>query len=628
MTDRARDELEVAARQAPLAALFAPPRRPGELRLGWEYRARTQVAPFVGPRPVPSIPPPTWVQAVEPAMARAHRRRRAYALCGTVLAVPSLLLLIAVQGSAQLPFLGFLAGALLLVGRGLLLPARARDRVQAPHAAWLEASIAAHERYRHEYRRWTAARREHQEREGQRLEQEQEWGILSLRDVTGRVDGFGGTPAGWESLITTVGSAALGAGQEVVVVDLSEAAVATELIQLATLQGVPSDLVVLPEQLEEVHLLDRLGPAEVADVLLEAFHGGAQQVSDEVRGTDARLLGAVCEALEPPYTIERIAAGLRVLLDQEDRPRDDDGPLSADEFDRIADLFGGPFRQAVQQRLVALESGLHDLGHAGRQELRRPLSSGQARLRVVALGERAPTLVADRLAHLLPQLLIRAARDATEPVPGQRLLLIAGADRIRRRHLERLEELSQLRRVRLVYLFRHLREDAEDLLGSAGAALFMRLGNTTEARNAADFIGREHVFALHEVTAMLGETRTADQHDTSGGATGSNRERGYSRMLGLLAHGGLRGASPGGSFSRQWGRSVGWSQGDSRTTTTGYQRTYDLTVEPRTLQTLPETAFLLVDLRTRRREQLVRLGDCNPDVLNLPRVSPDPLPER
>src|SRR5262249_40019211 len=110
---------------------------------------------------------------------------------------------------------------------------------------------------------------------------------------------------------------------------------------------------------------------------------------------------------------------------------------------------------------------------------------------------------------------------AAEGTPGT--VIVAGADRLRHRHLERLSDACERAGVRLAYLFRHLRDEAELLLGSTTTTVFMRLGNHREAERAANFIGRGHRFVLSRVTRGFGGGETDASGDSKGGSSSQNR---------------------------------------------------------------------------------------------------------
>jgi hypothetical protein len=197
---------------------------------------------------------------------------------------------------------------------------------------------------------------------------------------------------------------------------------------------------------------------------------------------------------------------------------------------------------------------------------------------------------------------------------------VAGADTLRRRHLERLDQLATQRGIRLAYMFRHVRDEATDLLGGGGAAFFMRVGNANEASAVAEFIGHEHKFVLHQLTRSTGESLThtvgENTSETIGDQSSATNTRGPMQTSNSYTSGRNR--------SRTWGESRSVATGTSTSESPGQQRVYELAVEPRLLQTLPETAFLFVD-SVHDLGPRAKLGDCNPDILSLPNVSPEPF---
>src|SRR5207244_2082090 len=97
--------------------------------------------------------------------------------------------------------------------------------------------------------------------------------------------------------------------------------------------------------------------------------------------------------------------------------------------------------------------------------------------------------------------------------PGQarRTVVVAGADGLRARHLERVAALCDSLDFRLVLLFRHLRDAGSALLGGGRATIFMRLGNYEEAERASSFIGRGYRFELARIVTGQGQGDTRAQ---------------------------------------------------------------------------------------------------------------------
>lgn len=617
-------ELLTTPQSALLDGLFAPSER-----WGWEYREPdTLPQVFPHPRPVPFLPWPNWSAELAPKLEQAEARRPA--LC--VAAAVTLLVALTIGLRAPSWTLLFLGATAVLGYLGLARPWLLRRRAAAEQRRWMEACVAAHRRYQQEHQAWAMAKWEHQQRQLARLAATPEWAALRPRRPLDRLDVYGGGSYGWEALITGAGASLLASGVQLTIVDLTRDAVAAELTQLAEVRGHATDVLVLPEHAEDLDLFGDLAPETVRDVLVEALHGDERDASHEARSMDARIIGALCESLDPPLSLARLCAGLRVLLRQESPPGPD-GELTVEEYRRVGALFGETVRRSAEPRMVALESRLHHLRLLGRRAGWRSLGGPGAQLRVVAIGEGGSELVEDVLAHLLLQLLVHTTRRDPEfggrPATGAagRVVMVVGADPLRRRHLERLDQLSRQRGLRLVFMFRHLRDEAVELLGGGGAAMFMRLGNAREAASAAEFIGREHRFVLHQLTRSTGEsvthTLTESVTDTIGSNTGQTRTDLLRVLLPLPVSNSY---TAGKTSSRAWGSSRSRATGTSTSESPGQQRVHEFAVEPHVLQQLPETAFLFVDHAGGGRGPRATLGDCNPDIVTLPNVSAEPFP--
>ena len=88
-----------------------------------------------------------------------------------------------------------------------------------------------------------------------------------------RVDVAGGTLAGWSALTGTLAGLRLAAGGEVTVLDLSEGAVAQDLLAMAAQAGVSPLVWVLPGDLPRLDLGAGLPAGPLADVLAAARSG-------------------------------------------------------------------------------------------------------------------------------------------------------------------------------------------------------------------------------------------------------------------------------------------------------------------------------------------------------------------
>ncbi|MEV0610173.1 hypothetical protein AB0I61_27785 [Polymorphospora rubra] len=590
-------------------------------RLGWVFRDRnTQRRPF--PEMLPLPPPPPVDLSAKVLIARARLPRNLFVTAGSGLAAATILAcvgsmagdLFRALGTVSL-LAGFGAAAGVLVRYGAL-----RSRADRT----VEELRQGHERAKAD---WAARKATFERRETDRVDALPEWGAVSPGPGARRVDVVGGNLWGWEALLTVCGTSLLATRGPMVMVDLSGEAVSRELLRVAAANGLTADLLLLPDELADSDLLVGLTPRQLVDSLVESIHSGQPPTELAGRLLDDRILTAVCAALGEHISMARLAAALRVLMNEPgDTPE-----LTPEERRHVADrLFGDEYRRHAHQHLSRLESFVEPLAPLGTRRDARP----PAALTCLALATGGRTVRAELLDDLVVQWLIR--RIAHGPArPGS--LVVAGADDLPARHVERLGDLCERRGVRLVLLHRHLRGPVVQAIG-AGTVGFMRLGNHEEARHAADFVGREHRFVLSQLTRTLGGNETHTVADTEGASDTEGHGTGWGTSDGT-GRGGGRGSTPttwsrnrgrnlsesaNWSVTRNWSRTrsladgTNWSDAESR------QRVYEYAVEPRTFQELPDYALILV-----RRDDdgaTVVPTECNPDLVTLPRVGMGPLP--
>jgi hypothetical protein len=452
---------------------------------------------------------------------------------------------------------------------------------------------------------WRIRHQTHQEEEHGRIERALEWGAARVGPNTRRVDIFGGNLLSWEGFLTVYGTSMLREAPPVTVVDLSEELVSDELYRLAMEANCPVDRQVLPAELAESDLLSGLDATQLVDVLIESFHGDGNGADRGERTMDARILNGICGALGDNLTMGRIREGLRAVMGEPGRPE----LLTADEWDRVStELFSGAYVEQAHERLRRLEAFIHPLSALGTKPVDR---EENPQLQCLAVVNEGPNPFSDLLVDLIVQWTMRQVAKDNRGRPS-RLLVVAGADNLRRRHLERLSDICDRRQVRLVYLFRHLREQSLQLMGG-GAVGFMQLGNHEEAERAADFIGREHKFVVSAISRSMSGGR--------GHVVGGNGGSGNGRP-GIVfdeVNGFTRSETRAWGTSRQYSEQSGWSWQASE------QRVYEYRVEPRALQDLPDYALLLVESAVTGPR--LRAIECNPDILSLPRTTTDVLPE-
>jgi hypothetical protein len=572
---------------------------PGQ-RVGWEFRDRRRHwLPFTEP------PPPS--PGIDPELHADLDRARAgcfWGLVGGLLAlVAGLYVAVFVGPPAQLlsTRTAIVAAVLLvalwlLVWRPLRLSIRERQARLDVETAWAaseadhRAAVDAHSR----------RAQTHHTAEWERANRAPEWGAIRPEAGARRLDLFGGSLAGWEGFLTTYGSSLVAEAPPLRVLDLSQALVAGELCRLAAARDLVVDAQELPRESAASDLLAGLDARQLTDVLVESLHGDRADSSREARALDARLLGAVCESLEPGLSLARLAERLQALVEGRET-----APFSPDYLRQTGD------------RLRSLEADIHPLRELGAGPVRP--QPRDAALECLMVGDDQGLVSADLFVDLALQWCLRGLRD--EPggwLPGA--LVVAGADRLRRRHLESLADACERRSVRLTCLHRHLRGEAADLLGAAPATAFMRLGNLEEAERAARFIGVGHRFVLSQVTRSHGgrqDWRADETRSETRLTTGVPGRHGWSRTRG-----------------RTWGVTRGFAEGVNWHYAEVSERVTELTVEPAALQSLPDYALLLVergelsggpDGRPLTARTHLRVADCNPDLVSLPGVSMEPF---
>jgi hypothetical protein len=630
------------------ALLFSP-----SPRLGWSFRDRWLFrVPFTEPRPRPQ-PLPDYLHRQVAQTEQLARRRLSRALPISA-ALFIVLALFSACAAGDFMFAQTATPALVLAiicalpggaltGMALLARRNARE-------AYALAVRQTRETFETADRTWQQRRSAHEQAEHARINAMPEWGAVPRPASRGRLDVFGGTLWSWEALLTTYGTSTL-ADQPLLVLDLSREVVCTELAMLARAAGVFVDAQMLPTQLAQSSLLSGLGTRELIDAVVESMHADNPEATRAERSMDDRILTKVCDALGDDVTLGRIAASLRALMGEPDNSE----VLGRDERRRIGnELFSVEYRRQAHANISRIESYIHPLETLGTEQ---PEDRDTGYLTCIALDSHARNVRSELLTDLLVQWVThRVAASAT----SRPSVIVAGADELAARHLERLSDACERRGVPLTFLFRRLAETSSHMLG-AGATAFMRLGNHDEATRAADFIGRDYKFVLSQITKNVGGNESHTETDTEGegdadtisvsDSTGTSTNWGTNRSSGVTHSGGGmfgffpdRSTSTGTSRTRGGGTSDTHTRGTSRSTSRNWssaysyatgtnwsdadttQRVYEYTVEPVVLQHLPDHALLLVESAPHGRRRLTPV-ECDPAIVTLDRVTTDPLPD-
>jgi hypothetical protein len=631
----------------------------GRVCLGWEFTpARTAAGPPPArPEPVPAESlDQDWLAAQARISAAISRPARAGVIAGAgaalLLGGGSL-----AWAATRLPAaLGVLAcaGGAAACGRSArrerrrlaTVVAAERLRVEAAHAVQGRLLDARQREHASQYRAW-------QRRRGVAFRQPA-WFPVALPAGIDRVDVAGGTLAGWAALVTMIAVPRLTAGGEVTVVDLTEGAVAADLIALASGAGLRPLVWVLPGDMPRLDLGSGLDAQALADVLaLAAAAAGSDRTGGPAPDGTAADVAADCALLErvlgvlgPDPRLASVTAALRALADVGD-PRADVHAdlLTAGQLAQLGTLFRqGAAERIVLERAFVLESRLRRLDALGSGQ--PPVPETLTRLRVAALDRRAGVIGNRMLAAYLVTALTHMLRQAEPAEPWQHVICLAGADRLGGDVLDRLTDACEISGTGLVLAFRSVPGSVRERLGRGNAAVaFMRLGNGDDARAASELIGTEHRFVVGQLTDTAGisvtdtwgasYTSTAGTSDSVAGSFSASTSRGASRGRGRGRHGfGPFGdfnssssrdtnysVSESGSVSlteginegTSWGLSLSRALGSNVSLARTLQRSRELLAEPGELQRLPPTAMIVSYPSTAGRTVL--LADVNPALI-------------
>jgi hypothetical protein len=666
-----------AERPAEIPAPAAPALRADRVYLGWQYAL---VHPPPGPAPRRPTPPareqlnPGWVAAQRREQRRLDRPLEVVGGAGVVLAA----------GLAALGVLGLLNPGLTAVGMlaglaGAVLAAREirrseqlmRTRVAgeknrvAKIAALQEARLFEWQaRHAEQTRDWQTRRTAY--------EQQKHWYAVSLGSDVDRIDVAGGTLSGWSAMLTMIGLPRLQAGGEVTVIDLTDGAVAHDLLAVAAHAGLDPLVWVLLGDLPRLDLGTGLEAAALADLLTQVASsppdsgagggpgssagsglGGGHSVGTQFR--DHAILDRVLGLLGAGASVAQVTAALRVLGDIGD-PRQDAarGLLTARQIDQLTTMFGRSADQAVAERAGALEAQLRILDGVGTG----PAPAAGSRLRVVALGPEAGVTGHPVLSRYLVAGLTQLLRQAGPGTPWRHTVFLLGADQLPGELLDRLADACETTGTGLVLAYRSIPAPVRDRLGRGNAALvFMRLGNAADAKAASEQIGTEHRFVLAQLTdtvgtsvgdttggsytSTLGTSSAWSRSSSVGQTSGRSRSRGSSRSSFLPLDPGSRSRggdtsessaltesdsiTTGVSESTAWGVSTSQAVTGSDSQARTVQRSREFLVEQHELQQLPPSAMIVTYAGPGGRHVVV--ADANPGIFGLSTATLLPLDE-
>jgi hypothetical protein len=626
--------------------------RRDRIYLGWEYAL---VHPDPGPPPRRPIPPvqerldPGWVRAQHREERRLSLPLKAGAAASAALAAltgalgAAGVLNPALTATGVVGFLAITVPCTRGVWRGLRdLRARvaAEERRVARARAAQESRLSGwQEEHARRLRDWEARVRAFQA--------QRQWYGVALPSAIDRLDVAGGTLAGWSALTAMLAGLRLAAGGQVTVLDLSEGAVAQDLLAMSGQAGVNPLVWVLPGDLPRLDLGAGLPGDALADVLAVAAAAAGELASPPDPVPDRAILERVARVLGGQPRVGQMTAGLRVLA-QIGQPRDDTqrGLISAAQAEAIAGLYGpAASDRVIIERALGLEARLRALETLGSAPARLPPSP----LRVVALDRAADVAGSQVVGAYATAALTHLLRRQPRGPAWQHTLLVAGGEKLRGDMLDRLADACEASGTGLVLAYRSLPAHVRDRLGRGNAAVaFMRLGNAGDAKAASEQIGTAHRFVVSQLTDTVGDSvsdtasysytstvGTADSATVSSSASqASGRGRGRGQSRSGFAPFAPRTAS--GHQESNWSEGISeswsWTGGHNASTAWGLQtaraiaastsvartsqRSREFLVEQHELQQLPPSGMIVSYASAGGRR--VVFADANPGILALP----------
>lgn len=484
------------------------------------------------------------------------------------------------------------------ISRSTLVPDPAdQKRVEAEYQAAVEA--------------WQRRIAQYEEVERRRHEAADRWFPVGPPQTSRTVTVFGGSHITWAASLCTLGASLIGTGARLLVLDLSRRWTTAPFFDLCTQSEVPTRALVLPRDASQAGLFDGLTWNDLSTIIVEVVHSEIQDPDTARREKqgDRSVIREVADCLDPDGEVSLRKLRHALLVIQGSQSSSADGLVSGKEFDALAGLYNEVQRQhgGVMERVTRLQRDLREFeslaaspspdGSPARAPAPGTGSGAQRRqgsLTVLEVDKRTDDLDNERLVGLLSQLLLRQVRNR---LLQAEVVVILGADSIRRRLLESLVTQAGQQGTGVILFFEHLRGEAIELIGGGGAsAVFGRLSNHREAQEATEFIGSDYKWVESSLTVSQGASIT----ETWGDEQGQGYQETHSFPMGS-SHG------TSSTSSHSYGRSLG----KTFESAVGEQRVYERVVEPSVLQGLANTQIICVQVMP-GGARVAKTVDCYP----------------
>lgn len=343
---------------------------------------------------------------------------------------------------------------------------------------------------------------------------------------------------------------------------------------------------------------------------------------------DHAVLAAMDRTLAGRWSLPRLAAALAAFIGEHESRNAHSHHLQPAELESARDAQASNLMPdgAVDsaRRIYAICDSLlgYDFSPAAGSAVPLPWFDSGRHMVVRASHEQADQQI-KRTAAMLAASLTGAISNGAPGNP--RRVVILGADRLQRHHLDVLAATCMSRGVELITAFEHFFDDALQFVGSASTnTMIFRMATAQEAEEAAKLIGKEYKFVFdsraHARGTSNSTTETSGTSDMRGGSrTSGTNSSNSGQMFGPNTSTRGTSSSTTSSWSTTTQRSTATMLGENETHTDTTKRTEEFIVHPNALMTLAPTSFIYRVIEG--GQVYASMGDFDPAIASSTRTS-------
>jgi len=343
---------------------------------------------------------------------------------------------------------------------------------------------------------------------------------------------------------------------------------------------------------------------------------------------DQALLSAMDRTLAGRWSLPRLAAALAAFIGEHESRNPHAHHLQATELEFARDAQASNLMPdaAVDsaRRIYAICDSLlgYDFSPVAGSSVALPWFDQSKHTVIRASQEQADQQI-KRTAAMLVASLTGAIKNG---VPGSpRRVVVMGADRLQRHHLDVLAATCASSGVELITAFEHFFDDALQFVGSGSTnTVILRMSTAQEAEEAAKLIGKEYKFVYdsraHARGTSSSTTETRGQSHTRGTSqTAGTNSSTSGQMFGAQTSTSGTSSSFTTNQSSTTTSSTAEMLGENETHTDTEKRTEEFTVHPSELMSLAPTSFIYRVIAG--GQVYASMGDFDPAIASSSRAS-------